>query len=107
MSSRKGTAEKKGQKYQNSTAYKPERYGKSRQVKLAGALPLAGVCTRCKEKLEWKKKYDKYKPLTVPKRCVSCGEKKVKQAYYRLCQECALSNHVCAKCGEKKEIVDR
>ena len=25
-----------------------------------------GVCDKCKEKIEWKKKYRKYKPLTVP-----------------------------------------
>ena len=105
MSLRKGDNVKKGQKYQNSTTFRAERYGQSRQVKLAGALPLVGVCSRCKEKLEWKKKYDKYKPLTVPKKCVSCSEKRVRQAYYRLCQECAETSHVCAKCGGK-EVVD-
>lgn len=104
---RKGDTSKRGQKYQNSTAYKPGLYGESRRVKLASALPLAGVCARCKEKIEWKKKYDKYKPLTAPKICVICQQKKVKQAYYRLCQDCAKSRRVCAKCGEEEDITDR
>lgn len=107
MSTHKGAGGRRGQKYKNTTAFNVERYGKSRQVMLAGALPLAGLCARCKEKLEWKKKYGKYKPLTVPKKCVSCEEKKVKQAYYRLCQDCAQTNQVCAKCGEKEEVLER
>lgn len=104
---RKGDRVRRGQKYQNSTAYKPGLYGESRRVKLAAALPLAGVCVRCKEKIEWKKKYDKYKPLTVPKKCVICQQKKIKQAYHSLCQDCAESRHVCAKCGEKEDVVCR
>lgn len=107
MSLRKGDNSKRGQKYHNSRAFKPGLHGESRRVKLAAALPLAGVCARCKEKIEWKRKYDKYKPLTAPKTCVTCHQKKVKQAYYQLCQDCAESRHVCAKCGEEKEIVSR
>ncbi len=104
---RKGDSSKRGQKYQNSRAYKPALYGESRRVKMAASLLLGGICARCKEKLEWRKKYDKYKPLTVPRRCDTCQEKKVRQAYYRLCQDCAESQRVCAKCGEEKEIVSR
>ena len=107
MTTRKGDGRKGAQKYQNSRAYKPDRYGESRRMKLAAALPLAGICGRCKEKIEWKKKFNKYKPLAAPKKCVVCQEKKIKQAYYRVCQECAESSGVCAKCGEKEEIVER
>jgi hypothetical protein len=107
MSLRKGENSKRGQKYQNSTAFKPGLYGKSRRVQLAAVVPLAGVCARCKEKIEWKKKYDKYKPLSAPKKCVTCQQKTVRQAYYRLCQDCAESRRVCAKCGEEKEILSR
>lgn len=103
----KGGSSKRGQKYQNSKAFKPGLYGESRRVKLAAVLPLAGLCARCKEKIEWKKKYDKYKPLTVPRKCVSCQQKKVKQAYYRLCQDCAESRSICAKCGEEGENIAR
>lgn len=107
MSCRRGDQKKRGQKHQNATAYKSGRYGETRQAKLAAALPLAGLCGRCKEKIEWKKKYDKYKPLTAPRKCVLCEEKKVKQAYYRLCQDCAEDKKVCAKCGEAAEILER
>lgn len=107
MSQRKGDSSKRAQKYQNSRAFKPGLYGVSRRVKLAASLPLAGICGRCKEKIEWKKKYDKYKPLTAPKRCVICAEKRVKQAYYTICQVCARGRNICAKCGEKEEIVTR
>ena len=107
MSTRKGDSCKRGQKHQNTKAYKAGLYGESRRVKLAAALPLAGVCARCREKIEWKKKYDKYKPLSAPRKCVLCQEKKVKQAYYRICQDCAQERGVCAKCGEEKEIVSR
>ena len=107
MSTRRGDRTKKGQKYQNATAYESGRYGVTRQSKIAAGVILGGICARCKEKIEWKMKYDKYKPLTTPKICVACGEKKIKQAYYRLCQVCAETREVCAKCGEKEEIVDR
>lgn len=106
-SSRKGAASKGAQRHQNATAYRASRYGETRQTKLAASVPLAGICSRCKEKLEWKKNYGKYKPLTAPKTCIVCQEKKVKQAYYRYCRDCAESSNVCAKCGEEKEIVDR
>ena len=103
MANRKGGDGKSGQKYQNVTAYRVDLYGESRQTKLAKALPLDGLCSRCKEKLEWKKKYGKYKPLSVPRKCVSCSQKKVNQAYYLLCRECATDKGVCAKCTRSPE----
>jgi hypothetical protein len=33
-----------------------------------GRLPNEGLCPRCHDIIEWKKKYRKYKPLTTPKR---------------------------------------
>lgn len=47
------------------------------------------VCQHCREKIEWKKKYRKYKPLTVPAKCVKCGNRTVKAAYHQLCDDCA------------------
>ena len=73
MSTRKGDASRQGQKYQNSSAYNPSRYGQSRRVKQAAALTLGGLCARCKEKIEWKRKYDKYKPLAAPKKWYVCS----------------------------------
>ena len=69
MSSRKGDRAKKGQKHQNKTAFKAGLHvQRGKKEKEASSVVLAGLCLRCKEKLEWKLKYDKYKPLTVPKK---------------------------------------
>ena len=73
MSTRKGSTSKGAQRHKNSAAYNPSRYGQSRRVKQAAAASLGGLCSRCREKIEWKKKYDKYKPLTVPKKWLVCG----------------------------------
>ena len=35
-----------------------------------------------------------------------CLEKKIKQAYYTICIQCAKEKNICAKCGEKTEIVE-
>ncbi|ELR21715.1 uncharacterized protein ACA1_384380 [Acanthamoeba castellanii str. Neff] len=53
------------------------------------ALPNEGLCPRCHDIIEWKKKYRKYKPLTTPKRCTKCQEKTVKRAYHTICDGCA------------------
>ena len=66
--SRMGDRRKVGQKHQNTKAFKPDRYGATKEMKEIQAMPVAGVCLRCKEKIEWKKKFGKYKPLTVPKK---------------------------------------
>ncbi|KAI7813584.1 hypothetical protein IRJ41_023198 [Triplophysa rosa] len=64
-----------------------------------------GLCQHCKDVMEWKVKYNKYKPLTQPRKCVKCLQKTVKDAYYIICKPCALKLELCAKCGKKDEIV--
>lgn len=64
-----------------------------------------GVCQRCKEVLEWRVKYSKYKPLSKPKKCVKCLQKTVKDSYHIMCRPCACKLEVCAKCGKEEEIV--
>ncbi|XP_044899784.1 uncharacterized protein C9orf85 homolog isoform X2 [Panthera pardus] len=64
-----------------------------------------GVCQRCKEVLEWRVKYSKYKPLSKPKKCVKCLQKAVKDSYHIMCRPCACELEVCAKCGKKEDIV--
>nr|VZH94016.1 unnamed protein product [Spirometra erinaceieuropaei] len=66
---------------------------------------MVGLCARCKDILDWKVKYKKYKPLTQPKSCIKCGQRTVKRAYYTICDSCAESLKVCGKCGEAKDIV--
>lgn len=70
----------------------------SRLTKIILALPINGLCTDCREVIEWRKRFRKYKPLTVPKRCVRCGERAVKDAYHVICKSCAVASRACAKC---------
>jgi hypothetical protein len=53
----------------------------------------------------WRKQYRKYKPLTVPKKCVGCDQKSVKDAYHIICHACAVKEAVCAKCRQPKDLV--
>ncbi|GAB5586794.1 hypothetical protein Unana1_01694 [Umbelopsis nana] len=100
---RKGNNKKKGQAHQNITAWKPNK--NSKITRTINALPVYGLCDRCTEVIMWKKKYKKYKPLTAPKKCTTCQQKSIKEAYHVLCNNCASDKKVCAKCLESKEIV--
>ncbi|KTF98740.1 hypothetical protein cypCar_00014730 [Cyprinus carpio] len=106
MSSQTGNVSRsRGQKHQNVTAFKNDKYGASEQVKKAKSKAHDGLCQHCKDVLEWKVKYNKYKPLTQPRKCVKCLQKTVKDAYHIICKPCALKLELCAKCGKKEEIV--
>ncbi|RXM27580.1 hypothetical protein EOD39_10602 [Acipenser ruthenus] len=74
-------------------------------AKKANAKVHEGVCQRCKDVLEWKIKFNKYKALDQSKKCVKCLQKTVRDAYYIMCKPCALKLDLCAKCGKKEEIV--
>lgn len=67
MSTKKGRAVRtRPQKYQNTYAFKHNP--KSKLTKKILEIPNEGVCNKCYEVIEWRKKYRKYKPLTVPKK---------------------------------------
>ncbi|KAJ1812450.1 hypothetical protein LPJ56_003869, partial [Coemansia sp. RSA 2599] len=102
----KGTsgAKKGGQKYQNTFAYTHNKGSKTTKKILA--LPVDGLCKRCTDQILWRKQYRKYKPLTMAKKCVWCQLKKVKKAYHVICDDCAASKGVCAKCLGMEEIVE-
>eukprot|EP01036_Dinobryon_divergens_P026323 gene26323-34951_t len=57
-----------------------------------------GVCKRCRDKVQWRFKYDKYKPLKNPGTCQQCKNKTVTKAYRTLCDKCATSRQSCASC---------
>lgn len=57
-----------------------------------------GVCQRCREKVQWRFKFDKYKPLKSPATCQECKHKRVTKAYRTLCDGCAQSRGVCPGC---------
>nr|XP_048294658.1 uncharacterized protein C9orf85 homolog [Myodes glareolus] len=106
MSSQKGNvARSRPQKHQNTFTFKNDKFDKSVQTKKINAKLHDGVCQRCKEVLEWRVKYSKYKPLSKPKKCVKCLQKTVKDSYHIICRSCACELEVCAKCGKKEDIV--
>ncbi|ORX67097.1 hypothetical protein DL89DRAFT_52140 [Linderina pennispora] len=104
VSSRGSGAKKGGQKYQNTFAYSHNKGSKTTKKILS--LPVDGLCQHCTDMVVWRKQYRKYKPLTAPKKCVSCELKKVKKAYHVICDDCAQKKGVCAKCLESNSIVD-
>ncbi|XP_076586013.1 uncharacterized protein C9orf85 homolog [Chaetodon auriga] len=106
MSSQKGNVSRsRGQKHQNATAFRNDKYGASVQVKKAKSKTHDGLCQHCKGVLEWKVKYNKYKSLTQARKCVKCAQKTVKDAYHIICKPCSLQLDICCKCGKKEDIV--
>ena len=55
MSTRRGNTKKQGQKHQNVTAFKD--YKGCTIYKKIKALPNEGLCEKCHDIIEWKKKY--------------------------------------------------
>lgn len=62
-----------------------------------------GVCDRCREKVQWRFRYDKYKPLTAPGKCLDCMNKTVTKAYRTICDGCATAKKICGSCQENIE----
>ncbi|KAI8793427.1 uncharacterized protein C9orf85 homolog [Biomphalaria glabrata] len=106
MSTQRGNVSRtRKQKFQNSRAFKNDMHDNSQKTKLINTITPVGLCQRCKEIIEWKIKYKKYKPLSQPATCIRCHGKTVKRAYYTVCKPCATEAQVCAKCNTKQEIV--
>jgi hypothetical protein len=57
-----------------------------------------GICNHCREKVQWRFRYDKYKPLKNIGNCQSCKQKAVKKAYRTFCDPCASKRKVCPGC---------
>ncbi|XP_004507301.1 uncharacterized protein [Cicer arietinum] len=99
MSSNKRTGPPK---HQNKIAWKPNAGVKINETEVGGRFrPLSeitGVCPRCKEQIDWKRRYGKYKALLEPAKCQRCSKRAVRQAYHNLCFGCAKEHGVCAKC---------
>uniref|UniRef100_A0A8D0HFZ1 Chromosome 9 open reading frame 85 n=1 Tax=Sphenodon punctatus TaxID=8508 RepID=A0A8D0HFZ1_SPHPU len=106
MSSQRGNVGRtRPQRHQNSHVFKNDKYGVSPQCKKINGKLHDGVCQHCKEVLEWRVKFSKYKPLSKPKKCVKCLQKTVKDSYHIICRPCASELELCAKCGKREEIV--
>ncbi|XP_059169063.1 uncharacterized protein C9orf85 homolog [Physella acuta] len=106
MSSQRGNVSRtRKQKYQNNRAFKNDMHDKSDKTKLINNLNFEGICLLCKDIIQWKIKYNKYKPLSQPATCVRCHKKTVKKAYYTVCQPCATQVKVCAKYNTKQDSI--
>ena len=68
------------------------------------ASPINDLCPPCHAVLEWRKKYRKYKPLTVAKKCVRCQQKAVKEAYHVICTPCVRKDRCCGKCLQAEAL---
>lgn len=105
MSSCKGNIKRtRAQKHQNRTVFRNDLHDNSVKIKFINSIQPSGICSRCKDIIDWKIKYKKYKPLTAPKKCVRCEQKSVKAAYHTMCIPCSRKEGVCAKCCKAEEV---
>lgn len=56
------------------------------------------MCQKCRDKVEWRFRYDKYKPLKAPGTCSDCRQKKITKAYRTLCDDCSKRRKQCGSC---------
>ncbi|RNA22610.1 hypothetical protein BpHYR1_002552, partial [Brachionus plicatilis] len=107
MSSQKGNdSRSRPQKHKNTRAFKNDLHDSSFTTKRINNLEFYGICDHCKEIIDWKVKYKKYKLLTTPKKCVKCFEKKVKDSYYIVCRDCSVTHKICSKCSKPHENLE-
>ena len=90
MSTQRGNTSKKRTQKHNNHTFKNDKYDSSKKIKSINELNVSNVCQRCKDCIEWKIKYKKYKPRTVPgkwwafvSKCMS--EKNHSEAVTRRC----------------------
>ncbi|XP_034266138.1 uncharacterized protein C9orf85 homolog [Pantherophis guttatus] len=105
MSSQRGNVSRtRAQRHQNAQGFRNDKYDSSAQRKKINAKHHEGLCQHCKEVLEWRVKFNKYKPLTQAKKCTKCLQKTVKDSYHIICKSCACELELCAKCGKREDI---
>eukprot|EP01128_Nolandella_sp_AFSM9_P004673 TRINITY_DN2134_c0_g1_i1.p1 TRINITY_DN2134_c0_g1~~TRINITY_DN2134_c0_g1_i1.p1 ORF type:complete len:296 (-),score=60.48 TRINITY_DN2134_c0_g1_i1:81-968(-) len=96
---------RKGARQANLNAFKYKHNKNSKKTRKIFATPIEGLCSSCTRKLEWKKDYRKYKPLSQPKKCTSCSRRSIVNSYHVICRDCFQEQQCCAKCLQKREIV--
>jgi hypothetical protein len=87
--------------HQNTFAFRHNP--KSKKTEKILSSPNVGVCTKCHDKIEWRKKYRKYKPLTQPAKCNVCNNRSITAAYHTICGKCAVSDGVVVAMFEKQK----
>jgi Uncharacterized conserved protein (DUF2039) len=105
VSTRKGGVTSRKPKHQNTFAF--QHNPKSKKTAVILKMTNEGLCKSCWDKVEWKKKYRKYKPLTQPATCRDCSQRTVAAAYHKLCQPCAQAKGTCAWCCERRDLVKK
>lgn len=89
--------------HQNRTAFRHNK-GSKLTARIEETAHTQGLCQRCADKVEWRKRYRKYKPLTTPRKCNVCNGRKITAAYRTLCTSCAKQGgRLCEGCGNKKD----
>ena len=68
---------------------------------------IINICNPCKVKLQWRFRFDKYKPLTRPGNCQECKQKNITKAYRTYCDACAAKKHVCPGCCKDIDEANR
>ena len=98
---------KKGRKPAHQNTFAFYHNPNSRTTKKILASPNVNVCKRCYDKIEWRKKYRKYKPRKQPGVCNKCHERNVKAAYHTICSGCSYvvkdgnTLRICAMCAKE------
>ena len=87
-----GKKKKKGRAPAHQNKYAFRHNPKSKKTDKILTSPNVGVCRRCHEKIEWRKQYRKYKPLTQPGKCNLCQRRNIKAAYHTICADCAVGD---------------
>lgn len=97
-----GREKKRKNAHQNTYAFKHNPG--SVLTKKISQIPLVHLCKRCHDKMEWKKKYRKFKPMTHPSKCTGCLSVNVYHSYHILCDSCATSKGTICRVCKKPEL---
>eukprot|EP00903_Cladosiphon_okamuranus_P013815 g12857.t1 len=101
MSTRKGAGETRTRKPKHQNTFAFRHNPKSQKTAKILASVNAGLCPSCHDKVEWRKRYRKYKPLRQPATCNDCHKKTITAAYHKICAPCARERRVCPWCCTK------
>ena len=83
---------KKGRAPAHQNTFSFQHNPRSKKTAAILATPIDHCCRRCREKLEWRKQYRKYKPRTTPGKCNHCQKKNVRAAYHTICESCTRTS---------------
>ncbi|KAJ1418835.1 hypothetical protein B484DRAFT_453551 [Ochromonadaceae sp. CCMP2298] len=84
-----------------------QKDGEVKKEQVIYRLMCEGVCNRCRDKAQWRFKYDKYKPLTKPGTCQQCKRRVITKAYRCFCDGCASAKKVCPACSKDMAEANR